>query len=112
LGWFLSLAFVQAKCGGVDAIAQAGGWRAVGKYMTEMRATFFAAYFDTGHAMAVIGSRDNVFGFIRLPETRPAAAGIKLCRGIKQGVAATHTAIHSRVMAIPIHPGKGWLSAT
>ena len=45
---------VQSECGGVDAIAQPGRFRAVLEQVAEMRIAPAAARLDTGHAVAVI----------------------------------------------------------
>src|ERR1019366_3333964 len=105
------LVSVQRERGRVNAKAQPG-WRwTIRENMTKVCRALFAAHFHACHAVTGVGSRHDVFGFIGLPKTRPSAAGIEFGCGIKQGVAATHAAINSRIMAIPICTCKRCLGA-
>src|ERR1700687_2559943 len=81
--------FGEAQGYGVHAIAQAGGRGAVVEYVTQVGIAETARDGGADHAEAGIAGFQNIFFGDGLPETGPAGAGFKLCRGIEErGVAA------------------------
>src|SRR5690606_20743854 len=73
----------------VDAIPQAGRLRAVGEDVAEMPAAFCAGDLDAVHAVAEVVVLFDLRAVDRVPEARPATAGVELrLRGEKLGAAA------------------------
>ena len=69
---------LEVEGGGVQAVAKAGGSRAVGKDVAQVGITPFAQHFGTAHAEADVRFFCDVFIGDGLVETRPACAGIEL----------------------------------
>ena len=73
----------------VHAVAQSGRPRSVAEDVPEMRVAAGAADGRAQHAEAVAGTFDDIEARDRLPETRPAGAGVELRLRIEEcGVAA------------------------
>jgi len=70
--------FLELKCRGIDAIAHAGGGRAVVEEMPEMSATGRAEHFGADHSETVILAKNHGARLGRRVKTRPAASGMKL----------------------------------
>ena len=75
---------VEVERQAVHAVALAGGLRAVGEDVAEVRAAAPAAHLGADHAVgAVLDQLDGV-GDLRLVEARPAAARLELRRRVEQ----------------------------
>jgi hypothetical protein len=74
--WILARRF-QIERGGIHAIAESSGRRAIFKHVPEMRATVGATRFHPRHPIAIVGMLLHVGRINGSPETRPACAGIK-----------------------------------
>ena len=69
---------LEGERGGVDAVAQAGGSRAVGEDVAEVAAAAGAGHFDAAHAEAAVLVLDDGFRLGGDHEAGPAAAGVEL----------------------------------
>lgn len=96
---------IQRK--GVDAITQPRRLWPIGKDMAKMRAALFAMYLDAMHAVAVVVVLLYCRRVQRLAETRPAATGVILGIGTKQGFTATPAYIGALIFAVVILTRKG-----
>src|SRR6185503_4372932 len=85
LGGILRL---EAHGHAVDAIAQAGGRRAIGKHMTEMAAAARAVDLGTYHAVAGILAGEEGAGQ-GIEEARPPGPALELGAGVEQRLAAS-----------------------
>jgi hypothetical protein len=86
-------------------------WRAIIEDMTQMRVAPGALHFRPPHAVAGVGLHLDVFILRRIPEARPAGAGLKLLLRMKKVSAATNAAEHSVLMDVPILAGESALGA-
>lgn len=88
------------RCG-VDAVTQPRGFRAVGENMPQVCVATTARNRDSPHSKTTILHGLHISLCNRLPEARPARAGIELCAGIEQCSSATGAPIDTVVMQIP-----------
>ena len=109
-----TLAFLLYKFQGrrIHAVAQTGWCRAVLEDVTKMRVALFALHLGSGHSVGAICLSFDILFVDRRPETRPAGAGIKLCVGAEECIAAAHTPVHPLFVVIPIAAGKGPLRSS
>lgn len=87
---------------GIDAITQAGGWRAVGKDMPKVRIADVAKDFGSDHAMAGIGFFTNIVGIERFEITGPSASSIKFCVGREQRRATADALVDTGLCGVPV----------
>src|SRR5438132_3754678 len=91
----------------VHAVAQAGGLRSVRKDVAQVGVTAAAANLRALHEPAIIRmSRDSVFAD-RLPETRPAGAGVKLRFRVEERLAAADASVEAGLLGVPVRAGEG-----
>src|SRR4029077_17195723 len=90
----------------VDAVAQAGWARAVGKDMAEMAIAFRAQDLGADHAVADIALLVDMALDRRLGEARPPAAGIELGVGLEQRLAATGAGIGALAVLMLVFAGE------
>src|SRR5712691_2892821 len=107
----LLVCIVQTERGTVDAVAQAGRGRAVGKHMAQVGITTAAGDLCASHPVAGIALKSDVVLIQWLPEARPARARVKFCLGAEQRLATAHAVIDARGFGVRILAGKRWLSA-
>src|SRR3989344_4744913 len=105
---FLLFQFERSR---VDAVAQTGWFRAVGKVMTQVRAALGAHDLGATHEEFLVIFFSDVFLVRRLIETRPAGAGVELGVGAEQFGAAAYAAVHTVFMTVVVGAGKGTLGA-
>src|SRR5207302_10116123 len=86
----LLVCLVQAERGRVDAVAQAGRGRAVGKHVAQVGITTAAGDLCASHPVAGIALKSDVVLIQWLPEARPARARVKFRLGAEQWLAAAH----------------------
>jgi len=96
----------QINGSGIDAVAQAGGGRAVGENVAEMAAAVGTQNFRAMHSVAEIVPRDDFFLRRNFRKTRPATAGIKLVVRLEQNLPARRAAIHARFLRVPVLAGE------
>ena len=92
----------------VDAVAQARWRRSVIENVTQVRITPFAGYRGP-YAPTGVFNLDNVLFGDRLPEARPAGAGIELRLRRKQGRATADAAKNPSLVQVPVGAGIGHL---
>jgi len=102
--------FKNERCG-VDAVAEAAWFRAVGKNMTQMATAIVAVNFGSGHSMTHIDCLANDLRISRFEETGPAGTRVKFCITGKERFTATSTLVGSFVFPVPIFISKRWLGA-
>ena len=90
----------ESHCGGVHAVAQAGGLGAIVKDVAQVGLAFGAGNLVTDHAQASVGGGADIFFGDGRPETGPAGAGIKLGVGSEQGVVAAYAAVEAWVVNV------------
>ena len=95
----------------VHAIAQAGGFWAVAKYVAEVCAAAGALHFSTNHSVGGVGMFAHGRSLQRLPKAGPAGAGIKLCIRTEKFLAAACAAIGAGGFGVPVFAGEGLLGA-
>ena len=71
------LARMKVECDAVQAIALTGGPRAVVEHVSEVRVAAFARHRGALQAEAVVAALHDVQTRYRLPEARPAGAGVE-----------------------------------
>src|SRR4051812_35405916 len=101
----------EAQRNAVHAVTEPGRLRPVVEDVAEMRFAKRAGYLGAGHAEAGVVGREHVLLGDRLPEARPAGAGIILGVGDEERVVATDAAIEAGRMVVPIGAGEGRLGA-
>src|ERR1017187_3540914 len=99
----------EAERGGVDAIALAGGRRAVGKQVAQMRVALAAQHLGALHEEALVGFGGDVLFRRRRGKARPSRAGIEFVAGKEQLRSAARAAVHTRFVIVPIAPSEGAL---
>ena len=108
LGWFAfgrrKERLVQLQRRGVDAVAQTGGRRTIGKNVAEMPFTPAAEDLHSPHGVAVVGSGLQGGRIVGLPIARPTGSRFEFRIGAKQGLAATRTAVHAGSLRLPVFP--------
>jgi hypothetical protein len=109
-GWVVVC--LKQQRGGVDAISQPGGRRAVFKHVAEMGVTLCAAGFGACHTVAAVGDAANRRLVDRRPVAGPAATGVEFVLGLKQRRTTTYTAINSRLFVVAVFATEGCLGAT
>src|SRR5690554_5716513 len=77
--------------------------------MPQMRAAAAAAHLRAHHAMAAILAQLDAVLIDRVPERRPAAAGLELRLRREQRLVAGHTAVQPLFVMIVVDAGKGHL---
>ena len=105
------LLWIEFQSGGVYAISQAGGARAVREDVAQVGAAGITHHFGPAHSVAVVVFGFHVFfgdGFV---EAGPSAAGIEFRARIEQFVSARGAAIHSRLFRIVIFSREGRFGA-
>ena len=95
----------------IHAVAKAGRLRAVVEDVAEMRIAERAGDRGAHHAEGLVLDLDDVLLGDRLPEARPAGAGIELRVGIEERGVAADAAVEAGGMVVPIRPGEGLLGA-
>src|ERR1700757_3080286 len=103
---FADLFRLQLQRRRVDAVAQAGRPRSVGKDMAEMAGAFRAQHLGADHAVGGVLLLVDMAGGGRRSKARPAAAGIELGVGLEQGLAATGADIGARPRLILVLAGE------
>lgn len=98
---------LEFQCGGIHAVPQAGRLGTVFKDVAQVRVATAANDFGASCKPSAIGDLAYVVGGDRLEEARPAGAGLEFRVGIKQLLAAADTAIHARLVVVPIRAGEG-----
>jgi hypothetical protein len=93
--------------GGVDAIAQASGFWAVFKHVTEMGVTPSAEHFGTAREEAVIRFRFHVGFSDGSVKARPTGAGFKFGLGAEQRHTTTNALVDTGFVIVPILPREG-----
>ena len=94
----------------VDAVAQAGGRRAVREDMAEMAAAIGAMDLDAVHAVAAI-LRGADSALKRLVEARPAGAALEFLAGLEQLLVATGAGEGAGALLVVERAGAGALGA-
>src|SRR5688500_17719563 len=90
----------------VDAVAQPGRRRAVGKHVTEVTAALAAVHFGANHEVAVvIGCSDRALD--RLEEAGPPGAAFEFPCGDEQLLAAACTGEGARALLLQQRAGAG-----
>src|ERR1035441_9170652 len=97
----------EAQRGGVDAITLAGGRRAVGKQVAQVRVALAAQHLGALHEEAPVGFGADVLLRRRGGKTRPSRAGIELVAGEEQLRSAARAAVHTRFVIVPIAAREG-----
>src|ERR1017187_9263594 len=92
----------EAERGGVDAIALAGGRRAVGKQVAQMRVALAAQHLGALHEETPVGFGAHVLVRCRRGKARPSRAGIELVAGEEQLRTAARATVHARFVIVPI----------
>src|SRR5471030_250827 len=90
----------------VDAVTQAGRWRAVREYMPQVRIAGGADYFGANHAVADIADLDHRTVANRRVEARPATAGIKLGFRIEQRLVAADAVVNAVSLGAVVLAGE------
>ena len=107
-----SLAFAgEVERGGVDAVAQAGGTRAVGEDVAEVPATTGAGDLDAPHAVAPVLVLSDGFGAGGDHEAGPAAAGVELGAAHEEQRATCGAVVVAGFVILREEAGEGPLSA-
>ena len=102
---------IQRERGRIDAVAQTCWCRAIGKYVTQVRATAAAGDFGATHEVAAVFVLGNRRLFHRCNETGPATAGIKLGRRVEERLTATDAALDTGFLAVPVGAAEGRFGA-
>jgi hypothetical protein len=90
----------------VDAIAQAGGFRAVVEKVAEVAAAMRAQHLRAVHPQTVIVAQNDFFLRGQIIKTRPAAAGVELGVRSKNDFPARRAAVNPRFPGVPILAGE------
>src|SRR4029077_17264866 len=98
---------IQAKADRVDAVALAGGCRAVLEDVSEVRPAAPAGHLGAHHAVAAIGVQVDRVRDRRLREAPPAGAGVELGVGPEELGATGGTAIDAVVVTADVLAGEG-----
>jgi hypothetical protein len=96
------LGCVEVQGDGVDAVAQAGGRRAVLEDVAEMGAAAAAQDFRSPHAVACVMLRIHDSFGDGLVEAGPAGAGVEFGVGIEQRLAAAHAFEHAFSLVVVV----------
>src|SRR5215212_6868176 len=103
--------WIEAECGGVDAVALARMGRSVREDVSLVGAADGAVYLSAAHEEAAILFRLDVCLVEWLPETRPARTGIVLGGRREEGRPAGHTAVDSLLFVGVVLTTEGPLCA-
>src|SRR4249919_4334145 len=101
----------EAQGDGIHAIAQTGRRRTIVEDVTKVRIAATAGNRRAFHADQIVTGGDFVYLGDRLPETRPAGAGVELGRGIEQRGVAADAAIDAAIVQVPVFAGERALGA-
>ena len=101
----------EGERGGVDAVAEAGGTRAVGEDVAQVAAAAGAGDFNPAHAEGVVFVLVDGFGVGGDHEAGPAAAGIEFGSGQEQQLAAAGAVIIAGFVILGQGAGVGALGA-
>src|SRR5580658_6807786 len=99
-GGLLRIGVDESQRGGVEAVAQPGGRRAILEDMAEMGVAAGADNLGANHAVAAVGDGLDIFRRDGLKEAGPAGAGIKFRAGGKQRQIATDAMINALPVVI------------
>ena len=86
----------------IHAVAQAGRRRPVVEDVAQVGIAAAAQRLDANHAEAAVLALHDVGGGDRLPEARPAGAGIELGGRVEQGGVAADAAVHAAGMVVVV----------
>src|SRR5215212_8948539 len=103
--------WIEAECGGVDAVALARRGRSVLEDVSLVGAADGAVYLSAAHEKAPILFRLDVCFVEWLPEARPARTGIVLGGRREEGRPAGHTAVDSLLFVVVVLTTEGPLCA-
>ena len=103
--------FLKGQGSRIDAIAQAGGRRAILKHVALVGAAQRAFNLHPVHPAAVVWLAHDIFPGHRLEEAGPPGAGIEFGLRRKQRQSATNTTINTRLMLIIKSAAEGRLRA-
>src|SRR5690606_18631041 len=90
----------------VDAVALSGRSRAVIKQVPQMRAAVRAAHLGADHPVAAVLAQLDVLLIDRIPEARPAAAGLVLRLRAEQRLVADDAAIQPLLVVVVVHTAE------
>ena len=97
----------EAQGGGVHAVTQSRRFGAIVEDVTEVRIAFGARDSGTNHPESTVANLRHIFFGDRLPEARPARAGIEFRSRIKQRIVAADAAVQSLLVQVPVLAGEG-----
>lgn len=95
----------------IDAIAQPGGRRPIGKDMSKMCIALGTAHFGAYHAVTAILQRSHGVRAYRCGKAGPATAGVELVLAGKQRRPAADTMVGAGTFFVQQRAGKGRLGA-
>ena len=101
----------KAKRGGIEAVAQAGGSRAVGKDMAKVRIALPASHLGAHREQAVVHLFDDIGGYQGLGEAGPAGFRVILVGGTEQRLAGDNINVNARFLVVPVQVVKGRFGA-
>src|SRR5215211_474503 len=102
MGAPLLLGLVQVQRTGIEAVALAGGLGAVVEDVAQVAAAAGADDLRALHEEASVGSQLHRVRLGRLPERGPAGAGVELCVGAEQLLAAGAAAVDAVLVVVPV----------
>jgi hypothetical protein len=102
----LFLVFFQVQRRGVDAIPHSGRLWTVFKEVAQVRIAPAAFHLRPPHPVTCVRLRLHRLFFRRGIKTGPAGAGVVLCVGTKQGLAAANTLVSPRGLRIFVLSGE------
>jgi len=106
-----SFTLYKLESHGINAITEASRRRAVFEHVAEVRVASSAKHFRSSHPVTRIGFELDALGFHRIPEARPARAGIEFLLGMKEIRSAANTPENSVFVKIPKLAGERALGA-
>jgi hypothetical protein len=75
--------------------------------MAQVGPTAATGHFGSRSQPAIVGVQGDIIGVDRLPEARPAGAGVELRAGIEQRLTAADALVGAGRFSVPIRSGEG-----
>src|SRR5260221_5204489 len=103
----VALPRLELQRGRIQAVAQPRRLRAIGEDVAQVGVAAAANDLGPHHEMAFIGHERDAVVVERLPETRPAGAGLELGLRVEQRLTAADAGVCACFVVVPVFAAEG-----